>query len=99
LLREALTGFPEEGLAVAEMLVSELVTNAVQHARSFLVLHIDRTWPGLTILVEDASAAPPVLQADCGDAEGGRGLMLVDTLAASWGWERTSTGKIVWFEL
>jgi len=99
LLREALTGFPEEGLAVAEMLVSELVTNAVQHARSFLVLHIDRTWPGLTILVEDASATPPVLQADCGDAEGGRGLMLVDTLAASWGWERTSTGKIVWFEL
>jgi anti-sigma regulatory factor (Ser/Thr protein kinase) len=99
LLREALTGFPEETLAVAEMLVSELVTNAVQHARSFLVLHINRTWPGLTVLVEDTSTAPPKLQPDSVDAEGGRGLVLVDTLAADWGWERTSTGKLVWFEL
>lgn len=98
-LREALAGFPEETLAVAEMLVSELVTNAVQHARSFLVLHIDRTWPGVTVLVEDASAAPPQLHPDSVDAESGRGLVLVDTLAESWGWKTTSTGKIVWFVL
>jgi hypothetical protein len=49
--------------------------------------------------VEDTSTAPPKLQPDSVDAEGGRGLVLVDTLAADWGWERTSTGKLVWFEL
>ena len=53
----------------------------------------------MTVLVEDASAAPPELQPDSVDAESGRGLVLVDTLAESWGWNRTSTGKIVWFVL
>ena len=83
---------------VAVLLVSELATNAVEHAHSaFSVsVHVDAV---VRIEVADAAAAPPVEQYRPVDDVGGRGLRIVDGLADAWGTRRTSDGKVVWFEL
>ncbi|ELS57816.1 SpoIIE family protein phosphatase [Streptomyces viridochromogenes] len=93
----------EWGLATlaytAEVLVSELVTNAVRHSHSRPVeLRLVR---GDTLLCEvddDDHDLPTLLNAGSGD-ETGRGLRVVSTLAREWGTSRTSAGKTVWFEL
>jgi len=89
---------------VAVLLTSELVTNAIAHEPGGTVtLHVSSaggqlrvevldTCPHLPVLANAAAEAPA-------DAETGRGLMLVATLAASWGCDRAPTGKAVWFEL
>lgn len=83
----------------AELLVSELVTNAVRHSRSRPVdLRLVR---GDTLLCEvddDDHDLPTLLNAGPGD-ESGRGLRVVSTLAREWGTSRTKAGKTVWFEL
>ncbi|MFG2550122.1 SpoIIE family protein phosphatase [Streptomyces sp. NPDC048581] len=83
----------------AELLVSELVTNAVRHSHSRPVeLRLIR---GDTLLCEvddDDHELPNLLNAGPED-EAGRGLRVVSTLAREWGTSRTSAGKTVWFEL
>ncbi|MFD3836542.1 SpoIIE family protein phosphatase [Streptomyces sp. NPDC058642] len=84
---------------VAELLVSELVTNAVRHSRS-RPLHL-RLVRGDTLLCEvddDDHDLPTLLSAGPED-EFGRGLRIVSTLAREWGTSRTKAGKTVWFEL
>jgi anti-sigma regulatory factor (Ser/Thr protein kinase) len=86
----------------AELVVSEIMTNAIQitqaEGRSAPVrlwLLADRTQ--LLILVWDASPLPPVPVNTSDDAENGRGLLLVDTLSARWGhFPHYSGGKAVW---
>jgi anti-sigma regulatory factor (Ser/Thr protein kinase) len=102
LVRQALGGCPPEVVDTAELLVSELVTNAVLHAQTELLLHISLE-SGLRISVEDTSVDAPADRSpdpacDPG-GERGRGLAVVTALATSWGWERTATGKRAWFEL
>ncbi|MFF4116389.1 ATP-binding SpoIIE family protein phosphatase [Streptomyces sp. NPDC001714] len=83
----------------AELMVSELVTNAVRHSHSRPVqLRLIR---GETLLCEvddDDHTLPTLLGTDPG-AEAGRGLRVVATLAREWGTSRTAAGKTVWFEL
>jgi serine phosphatase RsbU (regulator of sigma subunit)/anti-sigma regulatory factor (Ser/Thr protein kinase) len=82
----------------AELLVGELVTNAVRHAHRPVVL---RLVCGDTLLCEvddDDHELPTLLDAGPGD-ERGRGLRVVSTLAREWGTSRTATGKTVWCEL
>ncbi|WP_369274367.1 SpoIIE family protein phosphatase [Streptomyces sp. R11] len=83
----------------AELLVSELVTNAVRHSHSRPVeLRLVR---GETLLCEvddDDHDLPTLLNAGPDD-ETGRGLRVVSVLAREWGTSRTSAGKAVWFEL
>ncbi|MFG2966073.1 SpoIIE family protein phosphatase [Streptomyces sp. NPDC048288] len=83
----------------AELMVSELVTNAIRHSHSRPVqLRLIR---GETLLCEvddDDHILPTLLGTDPG-AETGRGLRVVSTLAREWGTSRTSAGKTVWFEL
>lgn len=83
----------------AELMVSELVTNAVRHSHSRPVeLRLVR---GDTLLCEvddDDHDLPTLLNAGPAD-ESGRGLRVVSVLARAWGASRTSTGKAVWFEL
>lgn len=85
----------------AELLVSELVTNAVTHDGASAVIMAVRVARGrLRIDVHDSSAELPAPQDDPPlDAEGGRGLLLVDTLADEWGYYRTPGGKAVYFSL
>ncbi|WP_406442872.1 SpoIIE family protein phosphatase [Streptomyces sp. NBC_00631] len=83
----------------AELMVSELVTNAVRHSHGRPVqLRLIR---GETLLCEvddDDHTLPTLLSAEPGD-EAGRGLRVVSTLAREWGTSRTAAGKTVWFEL
>ncbi|WP_316755762.1 SpoIIE family protein phosphatase [Streptomyces herbicida] len=83
----------------AELMAGELVTNAVRHARS---RHVQlRLVRGDTLLceVEDDDHTLPTLLSAGPDAESGRGLRVVSTLAREWGTSRTGAGKTVWFEL
>jgi len=99
LLRQALADCPPEAVQAAELLVSELVTNAVRHADTAPTLHIQALQTGFRIVVEDDSADPVVTEAAVPGADSGYGLSLVDAFAGSWGWQKTITGKRVWFEL
>lgn len=83
----------------AQLLTSELVTNAVIHARSPVTLTLQLTAQTLRIEVSDDDPRQPRAR-DAHDAEvGGRGLQIVDRLAASWGVVDDDVGKTVWFEL
>ena len=89
---------------IAELLISELVTNAVQISRADgqttpvrLWVLADRT--RVLILVWDSSPLPPVRMSTSEDDENGRGLLLVETLSTRWDWyfpPQQNGGKVVW---
>ncbi|MFC9848757.1 SpoIIE family protein phosphatase [Streptomyces sp. NPDC060223] len=82
----------------AELLVSELVTNALRYGEGEIRLRLllDRT---LVCEVWDAGLVQPRRRRARDTDEGGRGLQLVGLLSAGWGSRRTPRGKTVWFEL
>ncbi|WP_107055486.1 ATP-binding protein [Streptomyces sp. NRRL S-1824] len=82
-----------------ELLVSEMVTNSLRHARGPVRLNLQVRGSHLRCEVEDTSSDGPVRRTACADAEGGRGMELLDLLAEAWGSSRTATGKTLWFEL
>lgn len=84
---------------VAELLASELVTNAVRHAAGLVLLTLWVVDGVLRCEVGDGSQQLPVLHAASDDDEGWRGLALVEELSQAWGSARTRWGKVVWFEL
>lgn len=81
-----------------ELLVSELVTNALRHGYGDIRLRLllDRT---LVCEVWDSALVQPRRRRARDTDEGGRGLQLVTMLSESWGSRRTHRGKTVWFEL
>lgn len=83
----------------ATLLVSELVTNAVLHARSTSDLVLREVEGRLRVELSDASSAVPSPRAYAADAGTGRGMVLIEALALRWGSERAGNGKRVWFEL
>ncbi|MBR8639143.1 serine/threonine-protein phosphatase [Streptomyces tuirus] len=99
LARRALSrwGLEELGDSV-ELLVSEVVTNAVRHASRPITLRLLRTDVLRCEVGDDAPQLPRLRHARATD-EGGRGLYLVNRLARRWGATRLSTGKVVWFEI
>jgi anti-sigma regulatory factor (Ser/Thr protein kinase) len=100
---------------VAILLTSELVTNAVTHAtadprgktatpgitREVVLLVIAADDAGLRVDVHDGSCDLPIVSGYVAeaDAETGRGLLLVTSLSAEWGFYRTAGGKAVYFTL
>ncbi len=87
----------------AELLVSELVTNAVQASSPAgrilpvgLWLSSDRS--RLLVQVQDTNHHPPAPAGADGDDENGRGLHIVDAISATWGWHKNEghSGKTVW---
>lgn len=85
----------------AELVVSELVTNAQRYSPGDRVLlRVDLLGQLLRIEVVDSSLAHPSLPSAAGtDAENGRGLLLVEALARRWGSSPHRLGKCVWAEL
>ncbi|MER7773985.1 SpoIIE family protein phosphatase [Streptomyces sp. NPDC096191] len=99
LARRALARWGMEDLTDAvELLVSEVVTNAVRYASRPVTLRLLRTDVLRCEVGDDVPQLPRLRQARATD-EGGRGLYLVNRLARRWGATRLSTGKVVWFEL
>src|SRR5581483_4755331 len=85
---------------VAALLTSELVTNAIRHEAGenvTLVITLSSGYFGVD--VHDTSPCVPVPVDGPADAETGRGLMLVESLATDWGFYWTPTGKAVYFTL
>jgi serine phosphatase RsbU (regulator of sigma subunit)/anti-sigma regulatory factor (Ser/Thr protein kinase) len=86
-------------LPTAELLVSELVTNAVRYAQGKIELRLVRENDVLFCEVLDESAALPRLRHPDDSDERGRGLQVVSQLAHRWGARRAASGKVVWCEL
>jgi len=83
----------------AVLLTSELVTNAIRHEPGQEVMLVIACSRGqLRVEVHDTSRSWPA-PADVPEAEAGRGLLLVATLSAGWGFYRTTAGKAVCFTL
>jgi anti-sigma regulatory factor (Ser/Thr protein kinase) len=96
---EQLTAWGLEEIAfTAELVVSELVTNAIRHGSGPIRVRLirDRT---LICEVSDLSHTSPHLRRAATTDEGGRGLFIVARLTHDWGARYTSTGKTVWSEM
>jgi anti-sigma regulatory factor (Ser/Thr protein kinase) len=86
----------------AELLVSELVTNAVQHTRmgsSVIMLRLEIGQNTLRIEVTDADPRRPQPRQPVGLDESGFGFVLIEALAREWGTRNTAAGKAVWADL
>lgn len=105
-IRELMTERPDIELANLVLLTSELVTNAVVHARSAgptpVLLRIISYEDGVRIEVEDAGEGFDAWAAARGHGAGGQGLFLVESFASEWGARRVQTERgsrfRVWFE-
>ena len=85
-------------IPAAELVVSELVTNAVRYAQGKIGLRLVFEG-GLFCEITDDSAAPPRLRHADEDDERGRGLQVVSQVSQRWGTRRAGVGKVVWCEL
>ena len=80
-------------------MTTELVTNAVEHARTPFTVTVDLTGDRVRVEICDGDAAQPVtVHAPSETDVGGRGLRIVATLSDRWGVEPDVGGKSVWFE-
>ena len=85
---------------VAELLITELVSNAVRHSDLSVEVRVVLSGSRLRVSVSDSSHRMPVLRQVSDDQTSGRGLFLVDSLSSGWGVDvREEGGKTVWFEL
>ncbi|MEU4211577.1 ATP-binding protein [Streptomyces sp. NPDC026206] len=88
--------------ADAALLLSELVTNAIVHVpegAGDVELALSRTPDHLVVQVSDAGGCLPLCAEAGPDSEGGRGMWLVEQIAAQWGHHASGVGKTVWFTL
>ena len=87
-------------VSTVELLTSEVVTNAIVHARSGPQLAVEVKEDSVRVAVRDLSPAAPVRRLGRLDDVSGRGVIIVDELASAWGVERERNGaKQVWFEV
>lgn len=100
-LRQAHCGTHHAGvLDSAQLLISELVSNAVRHGAPPITLEIDcDETRGMTARVGDGNPRSPVLARAGDDDESGRGVALVDLISDAWGVDPARHGKEVWFRL
>ncbi|POX37310.1 hypothetical protein C3486_29120 [Streptomyces sp. Ru73] len=98
-LRQLLLHWGETGRSdIAELLISELVTNALVHTDRGAVVTVTVT-DRLRVEVRDFVSRRPRPRRPTADGTSGRGLMLVRSLADAWGIRMHGVGKSVWFEL
>ena len=106
--RSPATGWPGNwptGVSRAEagepalLVATELLTNALEHARAPIRLTVGLGAESVRIEVHDAAADPPRQQPHDLWAARGRGLQLVDGLSRRWGWSPDANGKTVWADV
>ena len=99
-LREELGTMEADGAgAIAELLISELVSNVVRHVGSAMTVRLSRCGSVMRVEVDDESHDVPVIVHPGEASQSGRGLLLVDALATDWGSFAREAGKTVWFVL
>ncbi|HSK25708.1 MAG TPA: ATP-binding protein [Jiangellales bacterium] len=89
-------GLPRERVDVLALLVSELATNAVEHARTEMCVGLTPLPQGVLLTVSDQNRGHPSPRGYSDSAVDGRGLRLVDSLSTRWGVVADSEGKTVW---
>ncbi|MFJ1969379.1 SpoIIE family protein phosphatase [Streptomyces sp. NPDC087903] len=87
----------EETAFAAELLLSELVTNAIRHGAGPIRVRLLHE-RALICEVSDSSNTAPHLRRAAANDEGGRGLFLVAQLSQAWGTRYTTEGKVIWAE-
>ncbi|MPZ73007.1 MAG: MerR family transcriptional regulator [Nitriliruptorales bacterium] len=86
-------------LDIVELLVSEVATNAIRHARTSFTVSVSVPEAGNAVRVEvsdESTMAPRRIEPS---GEGGFGLGIIEAMAQRWGVDANDTGKAVWFEL
>ncbi|WP_251068086.1 ATP-binding SpoIIE family protein phosphatase, partial [Streptomyces sp. ISL-22] len=93
-------GVPAQGIDAVLLVVSELVTNALVHTDGRVRLDLTLVNDRLRVAVADASPRTPVKPTSISwEATGGRGILLVEAMSATWGTVPVSGGKQVWSEI
>ncbi|WP_241672311.1 ATP-binding protein [Streptomyces sp. IB2014 016-6] len=94
-------GLDDDLVGCGEVIVSELLTNVVDHTKTPLtkVVIERRVDCSVRIGVSDRSRVVPCMRAATDDGESGRGLRLVDALSSRWGYRRNRWGKVTWAEI
>ena len=83
----------------AAIIVDELVSNVVVHAKTMFELEVERWQNGIKIIVRDLSVQAPSMQALDPLSENGRGLLMIDNIADEWGHHVHENGKCVWADI
>jgi anti-sigma regulatory factor (Ser/Thr protein kinase) len=103
---QACAGLARDLVEITLLLTSEVVTNAVVHGKGQIRMSLARDDRTLRIEVEDESPSHPVAAQRGGLADGGRGLILLESLASEWGTvsagpegAAAGAGKRVWFQM
>jgi anti-sigma regulatory factor (Ser/Thr protein kinase) len=98
---DTLRDLPSSLVESAILIVSELATNSLRHAQTGFALVIDLDDAQLQIAVTDFGAGEPAMQSPGPTDHSGRGLRIVELLAADWGITPSTPleGKTVWFRL
>jgi anti-sigma regulatory factor (Ser/Thr protein kinase) len=92
-------GIAAEAGEPALLVATELLTNALEHARAPIRLTVGLGAESVRIEVHDAAPDPPRQQPHDLWAARGRGLQLVDGLSRRWGWSPDTNGKTVWADV
>jgi anti-sigma regulatory factor (Ser/Thr protein kinase) len=98
-VREALHECERDLVDAAELMVSELASNALQHAHSGFEITVDTAGRRVRVGVRDTGHGAPQLRSPEPREHSGRGLRVVEELSAAWGVSRRGQGKLVWFVL
>ncbi|MFD9706237.1 ATP-binding protein [Lentzea sp. NPDC059081] len=92
-------GLSEDLADDAQLVVTELVSNGIDHGEGLITLTVRRAAGGMLLEVHDESPKQPVLRpVDPGSARG-RGMQLVQALSVGWGTKPDDDGKVVWAQL
>jgi anti-sigma regulatory factor (Ser/Thr protein kinase) len=94
-----LAGWDDRAIGDAQLLVTELVTNAVFHAETKIEVAVERSDPRVRVEVIDSNPVTAAPKNSGSDAVTGRGLVIVAVLAADWGVRHLEDTKVVWFEV
>lgn len=81
------------------LVVSEVVTNAVVHAKTAMTLTLLNMGDCLQIRVRDGAKGEPKRKNASEEATGGRGIFLVEAICRAWGVDDDGTGKVVWLDV
>ena len=96
---DTLRGLPGALSSTAALIVSELATNAIRHARMGFTVRIETTEARLRAEVSDEGGGQPRVRSPEPLDPAGRGLQIVDSLSEDWGVVPRAGGKSVWFTL